>query len=101
MGENICKPPKLGTYLILVFNIYSDQNIYLLAFSSGLQEWLHWGLQGGLEETNTTNTGKTKSLGNMMANLVKISEQGEREWIVSTLYVPCNSHMMGFYIHYN
>ena len=72
-----------------------------LAFSSGLQEWLHWGLQGGLEETNTTNTGKTKSLGNMMANLVKISEQGEREWIVSTLYVPCNSHMMGFYIHYN
>ena len=28
MGENICKPPKLGTYLILVFNIYSDQNIY-------------------------------------------------------------------------
>ena len=101
MGENICKPPKLGTYLIVVFNIYSDQNIYQLAFSSGLQEWLHWGLEGELEETNTTNTGKTKSLGNMMANLVKISEQGEREWIVSTLYVPSNSHMMGFYIHYN
>ena len=72
-----------------------------MAFSSGLQEWLHSGLEGGLEETNTTNIGKTKSLGNMMVNLDKISEQGEREWKVSTLYVASNSHMMGYYIHYN